>query len=673
MKVKFNVTEKSLNKALGKENKQILNQVLLGKSGQKSLKVNDIIFSILSIIVGVMLIGIMSPYVDSITINVMKFGFLLIIIGAIYIIFFKEKLSLKYLEKERMKFIKERNKDILLATNNYEKENFSVDGIIEIKGDFIEIDFGGLKKVYGIDSIKSIEMEYETLILEFKTRKYFIKKSDFKSEKDIKTLKDLLKEKREKSVYEIDEKISEEINLKDYKISPIKEINPKVFIENLFKVYTGKETVLRSIGFIGLAITLIGTGILQSEVLKSIIFVVITIITIKIMQNKKGNVTFFHNSKGKRKFYSDLGFKSIRIYIGEKNNYIFSGDDITIVQKKNMEIKKDENKIIVNLFNKEFLVANKNVSEDKIILKMEKRINVGEELVVNLKEGRKIFKRVYRNKRLKIFVAVWCILILIFGNTDIKRVEGIALVLFGYIVFYLNGIRLEKKLSKLYKKINLDKEKSKDEIINIEIFQKKLIVWNSKYLKSIYDVNKISIEDEQIKFGAFAVPKENFSNEEIEVLKNINKDEKRELENKGLEVKVRENNKEREKILKSYECIPEGVVTGGCIGVIIACIGVTVSIGVIGIGLLIGSLIVYRITIKTMRNEVIKGILSNTGGYIRNDKLYVELKDVLRRYDLNYLDVEFTEKEILLKKDNEVILFIENTEDANLYFKMRKI
>lgn len=677
MKVKFNVTSKGLNKILKKENEEILGKIVLGKNYQKRRKTIERIFAIVMVIVGGLLLENSYSIFSKELIDIMKFGFILTIIGAILTIFLGNKFSLGYLVKERMKFIKERNKDILLATDNYDKEEFDIDAELEVKGDFIEINFGNIKKVYGIDSIKSVQVNEILVILEFKTRKYFIKTSNFKSKADIKNLEKLANEKREKQTYEIKEKIIEEINLNEYDIKPIKEIDTKKFIKSILKLQKKETVFFKYMSEIGLFIMVLASGEISNELIKVGIFIVVTCVAMFTLVKSNGEGLFIHKSKKKSKFYSNIGFKKIRIYLGEQHNYIFVGDDITIIDKEDMEIIKEEEKIFVKLFKKEFFQAIKKESNAKVILETQKNIDIEQNAKVAIKELKNKLRRLYINKKIFVFMGIWSLLIIVLGNAEMKDGVGILFILIGYLIFYINGSRLEKKLNilvtevKEYKKKNINKNTERK--INIKIFKDKAIL-EEKHVRGIYPISEVEVRKEDIVFGTEYLPINVFMEDEIKIIGSLNKKNKESLKkDKEVIIEGKKNVQKSEEVAKKYKKIVMGLFNSGFIGCVIATIGVGIAINiVISAGLILGLVLIYFTMMKTLKNDALENFKSNSGMYINKNKLYVEAEAWLEEYDLNALDIEQNEKEILIKREGEILLFIKPTEEAVEWLKITK-
>lgn len=676
MKVKFNVTSRELNKILKKENEEILGKIILGKNDQKRRKIIERIVSIALVLMGALFLESSYGFFNEETMILLKWGFALIIVGAILTIFFGNKFSLNYLAKERMKFIRERNKDILLATDNYEKEEFSIDAELEIQDEFIEIDFGKIKKVYGIDSIESVQVEDIFIILEFKTKKYFIKKNSFKSKEDIKKLSELVKEKREKREYEIKEKIVEEIDLKEYDITPIKELNIKNFIKNILKLQRKEVIFLKYLSIYGAIMMILSSGMIDDQLAKSGLFIIVTFIVLLNLGKSNGGGLFIHKIKEKNKFYSNIGFKKVRMYLGEKYNYIFIGDDITIVEKNNMVVKREHERVVVELFKKPFFEATKKEKENKIILDIQKNIDRKEQMKLVDNELKNKLKDAYTNKKIFIFIGIWSVLIILLGIEGMKKLEGIVFIVIGYIVFYINGERLRKNVDKLMLKViedrNIDKDNERK--IKIKIYRDKAII-EEKYLRRIYPISEVSIREEDISFeDELRLPINIFSEDEIKIIEDLSKENKEKLKkDKEVIIQGKKSIKDEEVLKKGYKKLVVGLFNSGFIGTVIAIIGVGIAVNkIIAIGFLLGIALIYFTVMKTLKNDVMEHITSNSGMYICKNKLYVENKESLEEYDLDILDIEYDEKKIILKREDENLVFIEPTEEALVWFKINK-
>lgn len=674
MKVNFTISEVSLKRALRKEHEEVLEDIGVGKSYNQ--KVNGIrnIFSIALFILGSLIFYNSFKIYNEEKLVIMGIGLVFTLIGVISSLKYNNKFSVEYIEKERFEIIKHRNKDVLLGTGNGNKEEIIIKGILEVKDEFIEITFGKIKKIYGIDSFKKIFIEDSNVVLEFESIKYYINKKYF-TQKDINKLKDLAKLKSDKAFYEIKEKVFKEINFKNYFVANTKKVNSRELINNLYKMRKKESLFTIDVSLIGIFLMAIGSGEFQNENIRIGIFLVfLIIVTPFLLKPEKEKEVFLEKSKEKNKFISNLNLKKVRVYLGEYKNYIFIGDDITVVNKQDFNIKKDGDIVEINLFNKEFLNLVKEEKEGKVILELNKTIPYEGYLEWSKKELNNGFKKMYRSNKLKKVVFLYIIIIFILSKTNLRGFQSTVLILMAYGVFYFNGQKLKAKINKEFIKIKtLHNKEKKDINLKIKIFKDRVTIEENDYLKRIYSASEITINEDVIYFGKSVVPRDKFTETEIKIIKNLNKEEKFFIKNKEVSFKGKDLSEIKDELTTMLEKMVINLFNGAFLALLIWSFAIGISIEkVIGISLAVGTIIFYIVLMKIIKSEY-KGMVNGyINIYILKDKLYVdEESEGIKEYNLNNLDIKYEGKNILIKRNEEKIFFIKVEEERNLELKMK--
>ncbi|MGL5414839.1 MAG: hypothetical protein ACRDAU_04165 [Clostridium sp.] len=666
MRVNFNVKEEVLKKDLRKENEMLLKKMILGEEYHGKDKIVQNMISIGIFIFSLFILYISMGVYSKEKIIFIALGVFISAIGVICAFKYRDKFLGDYIEKERFKTIKHRNKDILLATENYNKKSFSVYGVLEIKDEFIEITFNKIKKVYGIDSLKSVIVENENLILEFKTVKYFINRNMFRDE-EIEELKEIIKLKREKVPYEIREKIIEEINLKKYILGEKVEIDQLEFEKNIKKEMKREKLIVKEISWLGLIVVLLGMSGLKSDFFRIVIFLILFfIITPIIIASEDIKISSLNNIKEKNKFMSNLNLKNMKIYVGELRVYIFIGDDITIVNRKDIDIIKREGNIQIRLFGEKVFefVEEKN---GKILLELNKKMELEEYLEKGKRDANTRFKELYSNSKVKKLAIIYIIALLFLGKTSIKGFIGAVFIIIGYSVFYINGMRQKKKIDKGFKEIQEVYGKDEEEIeVNIKIYREKIIIQkNMEYLRSIYSIDVIEIGKRKIIFGDnLEISKEKFSEEELKILKNLEKKNTLLDRNKEINVKGKYLSEVKDSIGKVFRKIIINLVRGAFLVGVILSIGIGISIErAMGIGVCIGILLMYIILMKSIKSEYLENINSDIDMFIWKNKLYIEDEKKLEEYDLKRLMIEEDGENIIIRDEKNKLLLINGNDE----------
>ncbi|WP_297632608.1 hypothetical protein [uncultured Clostridium sp.] len=666
MRVNFNVKETMLKKDLRKENEIILKKIILGEKyhGKDSLIQN-------MISVGIFIFSIFIFYISIGIYNKEKIifialGVLISAIGVICSFKYRDKFLVDYIERERFKTIRHRNKDILLATGNDKKESFSVYGILEVKDEFIEITFDKIKKVYGIDSLKNVIVENENVVLEFKTIKYFIDRNMFREE-EIDELKNLIKLKREKAPYEIREKIIEEINFKKYILGEKTEINPIEFEANIKKEMKKERLVVKEISCLGLIIVLLGMSGLKSDFFRVGIFLILFfIITPIIIASEDIKISGLNNVKEKNKFMSNLNLRNMKIYLGELRAYIFIGDDITVINREDLDIIRKEESIQIRLFNEKVFefVEEKN---GKVLLELNKKMELEEYLEKGKRDANSKFKELYSNSKVKKLAIIYITALLVLGKTSVKGFIGAVFIIIGYSIFYINGMRQKKKIDKGFKDIQKVYGKNEEEIeVNIKIYKEKIIIQkNMEYLRSIYPIDAIEIGEKKIIFGDnLEIDKEKFSEEELKILKNLEKENTILDRNKEINIQGRYLSEVKESIGKIFRKIIINLVRGTFLVGVILSIGIGISIErAMGIGVCIGIFLMYIILMKSIKSEYLENINSDIEMFIWKNKLYIEDEKKLEEYDLKRLMIEEEGENLIIRDEKNKLLLINGNDE----------